>query len=146
MSGLGRQRSGRLRGTASFFLDEERVTVEIGHEKQVIALHQTVDELGHVAAPRKAIVVEHRHAADRKPGPDPVENVVGRLIDIDVDVTKSDRPGRDVRGRLLRKNTAQDRFAIVELFQGPQVLIQVPQLPPVPHIGSPQVKVVTQFG
>jgi hypothetical protein len=63
-------------------------------------------------------VVEHDDTTDRRPRPDPVEGVSGRLINIDVDVAKSESVSLDPWASLLGKDAFEDDDVLEIQFGG----------------------------
>ena len=55
----------------------------------------------------KSVVLKHHHSAVVHSWPDPFENVLGRLLGVHVDVTKTEASVRDSHAGFLGKDTAQ---------------------------------------
>ena len=76
-------------------------------DEPVVAHALLVHELRHARAGWEPVVVEDDDAAGREPRPDPVEDVPGRLVDVDVAVAEAERRLRDLVARLFRKDPLQ---------------------------------------
>jgi len=67
------------------------MSVQIVKHQIIVFRGKFIDELGDPLTVVETVIIEENYAADLQPWPNPVHDVLGRLVDVNIDMTEAER-------------------------------------------------------